>query len=1005
MSDSLRTPNYNDFSVYKDNLLPPAAYFVPFSTAQDALESDPVTARYSSDRVTCLSGDWRFRYYEKKSDLPADLDAIVAEMDTVSVPSTWQHTGYEEPYYVNARYPFAPKPPQIPADCPVGVYVKEFEIENTALHHTITFLGVAGSLDLFCNDRYVGYSEGSHNTAAFDLTSYLHAGVNRVAVVNHKWCNGTYMECQDMFRENGIFRDVLLRSHGAFCLEDYVVHTDYADGKYTLSLDLSLGSGSGQVKVALLQEGREVAAQRVENAAGTAHLNFGALEVEPWSAETPVLYDLLLELTGSEGTREAVCRPVGFRHIEIRGNVFYLNDQPIKLLGVNHHDSHPVRGYAMTLSDMERDVQLMKQFNVNCVRTSHYPPDPAFLDLCDRYGLYVVDEADIETHGCQVEMHRPGALSHNPKWRGHFWDRVERMFCRDRNHPCITMWSLGNESHGYKNQDYCYQELKKRTTVPVHYEAVVRTRRWCYDVVSEMYPWHNRVHLVAEGKGALSKYYKAPYFLCEYAHAMGMGAGDLEPYVQDFYRGDNMLGGCIWEFCDHAAYHADGPVHYTYGGDHGENKHDSNFCTDGLFFPDRTPHAGAYQMKNAYRPVRATAVDENRYLFQSMLRFATLQIQVRWELLSDGISVVSGQADLTLNPLEMRELTFDFELTQRSSCHNVLLVRYLRGDEELGFEQFTLTAPTPLCTVPGVPAPMTQVSENKLWVYFDRGHLVFNGTTGQIEDYVVDGVPLLHPDPEGEIGPAVALYRAPLDNDMNLRRNWERLGLDRAGFYIKNPGTVAKMYMVTDNGVEITADYVLAGPRVPWLGSFRLTYTVYRTGKVRLDVLCLRPNRRLRHLPRYGVVMEMPSAFDQVRYYGMGPYPNLSDYNLHCHTGIFETAVATMHEDYIKPQESSARTDTRWAQVTDRQGFGLRFDAIDAPMIFAADPYTSQRCAKARHREELTAGGTTCIHLDQYQLGAGSNACGPVPRHGHTRNTPGNRVFSFSFEPTGERHD
>ena len=257
----------------------------------------------------------------------------------------------------------------------------------------------------------------------------------------------------------------------------------------------------------------------------------------------------------------------------------------------------------------------------------------------------------------------------------------------------------------------------------------------------------------------------------------------------------------------------------------------------------------------------------------------------------------SGQADLTLNPLEMRELTFDFELTQRSSCHNVLLVRYLRGEEELGFEQFTLTAPTPLCTVPGVPAPRAQVSENKLWVYFDRGHLVFNGTTGQIEDYVVDGVPLLHPDPEGEIGPAVALYRAPLDNDMNLRRNWEQLGLDRAGFYIKKPGTVAKMYMVTDNGVEITADYVLAGPRVPWLGSFRLTYTVYRTGKVRLDVLCLRPNRRLRHLPRYGVVLEMPSAFDQVRYYGMGPYPNLSDYNLHCHTGIFETAVATMHED------------------------------------------------------------------------------------------------------------
>ena len=400
--------------------------------------------------------------------------------------------------------------------------------------------------------------------------------------------------------------------------------------------------------------------------------------------------------------------------------MFYLNDQPIKLLGVNHHDSHPVRGYAMTLSDMERDVQLMKQFNVNCVRTSHYPPDPAFLDLCDRYGLYVVDEADIETHGCQVEMHRPGALSHNPKWRGHFWDRVERMFCRDRNHPCITMWSLGNESHGYKNQDYCYQELKKRTTVPVHYEAVVRTRRWCYDVVSEMYPWHNRVHLIAEGKGRRQSIIKRRTSCASTPMPWVWAAGDLNRMCRTFTEAT---------ICWAAVFGSSATMRLTMR---------TARCitptaaitvktnTTVIFAPTVCSSRigplmpGAYQMKNAYRPVRATAVDENRYLFQSMLRFATLQIQVRWKLLSDGISVVSGQADLTLNPLEMRELTFDFELTQRSSCHNVLLVRYLRGDEELGFEQFTLTAPTPLCTVPGVPAPRAQVSENKLWVYFDR---------------------------------------------------------------------------------------------------------------------------------------------------------------------------------------------------------------------------------------------------------------------------------------------
>ena len=1005
MNYHLRNQNYNDFAIYKENVLPSAAYFIPFSQAQAALRAQGVAERYASDRVTCLSGDWRFLYFKKESDLPRDFDPAKAEMDTVSVPSTWQHTGYEQPYYVNSRYPFEPKPPQIPADCPVGVYVKDFEIENIALHHSIAFLGVAGSLDLFCNGEYVGYSEGSHNTASFDLTPYLQPGANQVAVVNHKWCNGTYLECQDMFRENGIFRDVLLRSHGAFHLEDYTVHTAYADGQYTFAVDLKLGSGNGAVKATLLRDGREVAARMAENADGTARLDFGTLQAEEWSAETPVLYQLLLELIGADGTTEAICRPVGFRHIEIVGNVFRFNQQPIKLLGVNHHDSHPVRGYAMTLSDMEKDVQLMKAFNVNCVRTSHYPPDPAFMDLCDQYGLYVVDEADIETHGIQVELKRPGALSHNTKWQGHYWDRVERMFSRDKNHPSVTMWSLGNESHGFKNQDYCYRELKKRTDIPVHYEAVIRTRRWCYDVVSQMYAPQSLVHKVATGKGLLPRYYKAPYFLCEYAHAMGMGAGDLEPYVQDFYRSDNMLGGCIWEFTDHAAYHENQPIRYTYGGDHGEGKHDSNFCMDGLFFPDRTPHSGAYQMKNVYRPVRAAALDQNHYLFQSMLRFATLNTEIQWQLLSDGTPVDGGSVDLTLKPMETRELTFDFELTQRNSCHNVLLVRYACQGREVGFEQFVLTVPALPCVAPGLSAPRVQISENKLWVYFDRGHLVFNATDGHMEEYVADGRALLHPDPEGEVGPAVSLYRAPLDNDMYLRKNWERLGLERAAVVLKKPGQAGKLYTVADNRVEITADYVLKAPGVPLLGSFRVTYTVYRTGKVRMDVICLHANRQLRCLPRYGVVLEMPAQFDRVQYYGMGPYPNLSDYFLHCHIGIFDVPVAEMHEDYIKPQESSARTDTRWAQVTDAEGFGLRFEAIGAPMVFAADPYTSWRCAKARHREELTSGGSTCVHLDQYQLGAGSNACGPIPGHNHNRNTPGNKTFSFSFAPIGGRHD
>ena len=267
----------------------------------------------------------------------------------------------------------------------------------------------------------------------------------------------------------------------------------------------------------------------------------------------------------------------------------------------------------MTIEEMETDISLVKQYNANCIRTSHYPPDPAFLDLCDEYGIYVIDEADIETHGCETELHKPGACSHNKDWQPRYWDRVFRMFSRDKNHASITMWSLGNESHGYLNQDYCYNELKKLTPIPVHYEGVCRTKRFAYDVISHMYAWPIMCERIAAGK--LPKYKNKPFFQCEYAHAMGVGAGELERYMKIFYSSNNMLGGCIWEFADHAAYHENEKIKYTYGGDHGEEKHDGNFCMDGLFFPDRTPHTGAKQMKNCYRPVRCERITDNRYAF------------------------------------------------------------------------------------------------------------------------------------------------------------------------------------------------------------------------------------------------------------------------------------------------------------------------------------------------------------------------------------------------------
>lgn len=982
----------------------PAAYFIPFGSVERLQKTDFRTERYQSDLVMCLSGDWRFKYYANREDIPDDFDSEKETMDTISVPSTWQHTGYEKPYYVNTRYPFQPAPPAVPEDCPAGVYIKTFALEEMAPQYTLSFLGVSGAMDLFVNGCYAGYSEGSHNTASFDITPYLQQGQNELAVVNHKWCGGTYMECQDMFRENGIFRDVLLRKSKAFSLLDMEVKTKPIDSAYQLDVLLTLSSASGRVEAALHKDGVCLAEKQMQAASQQLLLTFSDLKVLPWSAEMPVLYDLYLTLYDDTGIAETVRRPVGFKSIEIKGNVFYFNGQPIKLLGVNHHDSHPKTGYAMRVQDMERDVRLFKEYNVNCVRTSHYPPDPCFLDLCDAYGVYVVDEADIETHGCEVELHRPGALSQNSAWQAHYWDRVYRMYSRDKNHPSITMWSLGNESSGYKNQDYCYAQLKKRTDIPVHYEGVCRTRRWAYDVVSQMYPSHGMVSRIADGKGLPRKFYRAPYFMCEYAHAMGMGAGDLEPYVQDIYRGENMLGGCIWEFCDHAVYHAQGTVHYTYGGDHGEAKHDGNFCVDGLFYPDRTPHAGAYQMKNVYRPVRAKQLDSNRFVFFNHRYFDDRPLQVRWQLFSDGAELTGGSFLCSAKPQQAQEITLEYNLSDRRYSHNVLLFRYFDANREIAFEQFVLTAPPVQFVCPKISAPEVQVSENKLFVYFNNGYLIYNADDGRIEKYVYAGRDLLNPVPLGEKGISVSLYRAPLDNDRNLKKNWLALGLDRASFLAKKAGRANTSFDIQGNAVVITNTYILATPKQKKLGSFTLKYAVYGTGKIKVEVQSNAPVRKIKNIPRFGVVLEMPAQFQCVQYYGMGPMQSLSDFYLHCHTGIFETTVQNMHEDYIKPQESSGRTDTRWAQVTDENGYGLRFEAIETPFIFSADPYTSAMCAKAMHREELPASATTCVHLDTYALGAGSNACGPAPQKAHRLSGLEGRGFAFSIEPVEGRH-
>lgn len=994
---SLKTDNYKTFKIYKENVLEPRSYFIPFSSKEEMLETDIRTERYNSSMVAVLSGNWKFKYYEKTSLMPEKFNTDEMDMDDIIVPSVWQFTGYEKPYYLNSRYPFKSNPPYFPEDCPVGVYFKKFEIGKADGNFNLVFLGVSGSLDVFVNGEYVGYSEGSHNTAEYEITSLLKEGENEVVAVVHKWCNGTYLECQDMFRNNGIFRDVLIVKTADNSIYDFEAKTTFnKDGSYMLDVIPSFKIKDEVTFNAELFDGDELVASKSINICPEKvdKITFDVLDVQEWNAEIPKLYNLYLSISKEGRLIEIIRKKIGFKHIEIRKNIFYFNNKRIKLLGVNHHDTNESKGYVMSVDDMEKDVRLFKEYNMNCVRTSHYPPDPTFLDLCDEYGIYVVDEADIETHGTQNDGYKPGACSHNSEWQGHYWDRVYRMFQRDKNHPSVTMWSLGNESHGYKNQDYCYEELKRMTSIPIHYEGVIRTKRWAYDVISNMYAHPDKVKKIGSGRGLPKKYYKKPFYLCEYAHAMGFGAGDLEEYIKAFYSADNLMGGCIWEFADHAVLEKEGDYKYTYGGDHNEWRHDGNFCVDGLFYPNRTPHTGAIQAKNCYRPVRAKKISADEYEFFNHMYFKTADFMVKYRILNDGEIVNSGEFEISIEPQRSVRKKLDVPVNH----HTVIIFEYFENDFEIAREQIILNKDYKFKDAKVSDFVIkAEDSENKLAVTFENGELIYNKQTGEIESYIYGGGQLINSIPISDTrGFAPALYRAPLDNDMYLRAYWEKKGLQCLSY--SNKASAKSSYRLENNTVMIQSDYKLSTPKCKHAGRCRITYKVHASGRIDLDYKY--SDLKFMYVPRLGIHLEMPKRFRNVTYFGYD-METVSDFKEHSVYGIQCLKVSEMHEKYIMPQESGMRYGTYWAKVTDDSGVGFEFESKKS-FVFNANHYNTAQCAKAMHIEDLKEYDTTDVHIDGFMMGAGSNACGPIPSKAHIMRTVGSYENSFSVTPVGD---
>lgn len=987
----------NNFDVYEENKLPARSYFIPFSSQEKASQAQVLTKRYISDQVSVISGEWKFRYYDKISRLPGNIDTEKNSFDTINVPSTWQRTGYESPVYLNTRYEFPLTLPKVPDEMSVGVYVKKFNISN-AENPIITFLGVCSCLTLYVNGKYVGYSEGSHNSAEFSLKGIAVEGENELLAIVSKWCNGTYLECQDMFRENGIFRDVYITENPDWYVYDYCVKTNETGAGYDLDVSVKLKGEIAEnckVEVKVVKDG-SILCESLSDADTDVNFSFKELSVLKWNAEKPELYEMYITLVSGDKTVQCVKNDIGFKSVKIDGEKFLFNDKLIKFKGVNHHDTHQTTGYVMTGEDLLKDVLLMKKFNVNTVRTSHYPPDPMFIELCDQYGLYVIDEADIETHGTQFNQElratvRPNLISNDKEWLDRMLDRVVRLYHRDKNNASITMWSLGNESGGWKNQDKCYDYLKTVTDIPVHYEAVIRTPRTAYDVISEMYQHSDIVEKIGQHK-FLKRYKGKPYFLCEYCHAMGVGPGSLEEYWDSIYKHDNLTGGCIWEWADHSVYDPKAKYKYTYGGDHGEKFHDGNFCVDGLFYPDRTPHTGAFEMKNVYRPIIAKHIKDNEYCFRNTNMFTdTKDYDVTYELLVNGICAEKGNIELDIEPGSSKNIFVPYKMYDMKSDVHINFV-YNKNGEEVAKEQITLNEVVEEFSKPKGKAVEFTDKNDIITVSFDGGCAVFSKSEGKIISYVIDGKEMFY----NKDGMNPQLYRAYLDNDRNIVKTWKRQKLHK----LRYDGEIVSVKKKDNGTVKIKSEgWLCAGDKK--IFPFEYKYTFYTDGsiKVKAEVERKMFDFTKYDLPRFGLNLLLDVSLSNVEYYGLGELENLNDFRAQSLLGTYKSTAKDMCVDYIKPQDSGNHGCTRWLKVTDNDGAGLKFFNCKDYFSFSVHDYPEKQIRQAKHQEDIKRGKLTSVSIDGFMRGTGSNSCGQPTLKKYRVNFKKELEFSFYIIP------
>jgi beta-galactosidase len=977
-------PYWENPGILHENRQPPRTSYIPYQDEEAASSGK----RGRSPYYQTLNGSWKFRYHPSVKEVTDSFyrtEEDVSAWDDLIVPSCWQTNGYDQLHYTNVNYPIPCDPPYVPDANPAGLYVREFQLPESwdGKDQYLVFEGVNSCFYLWANGSYVGYSQGSRIPAEFDVTAFLKPGFNKIAVMVLKWCDGTYLEDQDLWRFSGIYRDVYLLARDKAHIRD-VFNRQELNADYSKAILRSEIEACGAVEVkAVLKDA---------TGAGVASVNAmvdgkGTISIEMtdpvlWNAEQPYLYTLTL-YAGEEVLHFAV----GFKDVRVREGIFTVNGRPVKLKGVNRHDSHPVLGQTIPVNHMIKDLNLMKAHNVNTIRTSHYPNDPRFLDLCDKYGFYVVDEADLECHGlgtaegwAEGSFHR---LSVNPDWQEAFVDRAVRMVERDKNHACIVMWSMGNES-GYGANHIAMAEWtrKRDASRPVHYEGAAL--KYSGDPNVDFLDVHSRMYASVEEmeEFALDESQTKPLFQCEYSHAMGNGPGDLQDYWDVIYKYPKLMGGCVWEWCDHGILTetADGVPYFAYGGDFGDKPNDGNFCIDGLVSPDRKPHTGLLELKKVIAPVRMEAVnlEEGIVRITNLYDFSSFSgLAFYWKVEIGGVTVQQGNVPgVDTEPQDSVEVKVPYRLPRAAEdgCYLTLSVRTIQDSpwaeagHEVTFGQFALpVARKAEKTLEIAQLPVRAVRKGHVLELegFDFHHS-FDMYDGMFTRISKHGVQFLQ-------GPAsFTIWRAPTDNDRRIRHNWQGDGFDRASMKVYH----ADWAESGDGGVDITVSFSLGGYiRYPILHG-EAVWHVDGAGVIGLRVQ-VKVRETVPYLPRFGLQLVMPAGNEEVEYFGYGPHESYMDKRQSVKKGKYLLTVDEMFQSYVMPQENGSRYGTEWAVVSNELGMGLRFSSTSEHFSFNAAHYTPMDLTAAAHTCELAKRKETVVHLDYKVSGVGSSSCGP----------------------------